>query len=268
MADFYAGFSGSGSYQLHLVVNQASQNQGGNYSTDNWALYVEKTAGSGFWTSSSGNTGGISGDISGSANGWAPYDFTGYTQKLIGSGSGNVAHNADGTKTASGGFSANDSAGDNFGSSSGSWSLAQTRIPKAPLGTTTLSSLTVKSATELELAFSFAGDNGGSAITGYRIQYALDAGFTTGVGTKDVGTSSPVTLNGLTPGTLYYVRIAAKNAIGVGAYSSAKNARTLGGFRINDGGTWKTMLLYEKIAGEWKLLVPHVNDGGTWKVLG
>lgn len=268
MADFYAGFSGSGSYQTHLVVNQASQNQGGNYSTDNWALYVEKTAGSGFWTNGSGNTGGISGDLTGSANGWAPYDFTLYTQKLIGSGSGNVTHAADGTKTASGGFSANDSAGGNFGSSSGSWSLGQTRIPKAPLGTTTLSSLTVKSATELTLAFSFAGDNGGSAITGYRIQYALDASFTVGVGTQDVAAGSPKDLTGLTPGTLHYVRIAAVNAIGVGAYSSAKSARTLGGFRINDAGTWKVMLLYENVGGVWKLLVPHLNDAGTWKVLG
>lgn len=130
MADFYAGFSGSGSYQTHLVVNQASQNIPGNYSTDNWAEYVEKTAGSGFWTFGSGNTGGISGDLSGSANGWAPYDFRGYTQKLIGAGSGNVAHGADGTKTATGGFSADDSAGGNFGSSSGSWALGQTPIPR------------------------------------------------------------------------------------------------------------------------------------------
>lgn len=131
MADFYATFSSLSSYQAHLVVNQASQSIEGNYSADNWAEYVEKLAGSGYFTGGSGNTGGIGGDISGAANGWAPYDFRSYTQRLIGSGSGNVAHNADGTKTASGSFAAADSAGGNMGSASGSWALGQTTIPRA-----------------------------------------------------------------------------------------------------------------------------------------
>lgn len=130
MADFYAGFSALPQYQLHARVVQSSQNVPGNYSTDSWWEWVEKLSGSGYYTGSSGNSGGISGDISGGAGGWAPYDFTSYSSLLIGSGSGNIAHNADGTKTASGSFSASDSAGGNMGSASGSWALAQTPIPR------------------------------------------------------------------------------------------------------------------------------------------
>lgn len=139
MADFYADFSGvpgwasPGQYKLHTVVTQASQNILGNFSTDAWAMYIEKQHGTGYFSGASGGSGGISGDLSGSAAAIAPYDFRDYVQKLIGSGSGNVAHNPDGTKTASGSFSASDSADPTIGSASGSWALGQTPIPRGAM---------------------------------------------------------------------------------------------------------------------------------------
>lgn len=130
MPHFYSTFSALPQYQLHGEVSQTSQNIPGNSSLDSWWLWVEKLSGGGYYSGNSGNSGGISGSLSGSANGWAPYDFTAYSSRLIGSGSGTVAHNADGTKTASGSFSASDSAGGNMGSASMSWAMAQTPIPR------------------------------------------------------------------------------------------------------------------------------------------
>ncbi len=131
MAEFIAGFSALPQYQLRCSITQGAQNIPGNATTVNGALYVEKLSGSGYVNYTSGNSGGISGDIAVGAGGWSPYDFTAYTSRLIGSGSGSVAHNADGTKTASGSFSAADTAGGgNMGSASGGWALGLTPIPR------------------------------------------------------------------------------------------------------------------------------------------
>jgi hypothetical protein len=64
--------------------------------------------------------------------------------------------------------------------------------------------------------------NGGSAITGYVLQYSSNAGatFTTVTGTI---TASPKTVTGLTAGLSYSFRVAAKNAIGTGLYSGRSN---------------------------------------------
>jgi len=130
VADFYATFDGNSSYRAHATIVQSSQDQAGNYSTVSGQEFVEKLAGSGYATSATGNYGGISGDITIPADGWAPYDFSQYAQKLIGSGSRNVNHDPDGTKTASGAFGASDAHGGNFGFASGSWALGLTPIPR------------------------------------------------------------------------------------------------------------------------------------------
>jgi len=132
VADFYAAFSILPQYQLHTVITAGAQSIPGNSTSVSGAEYVEKLSGSGFFTGNSGNTGSISGDISVGASGWAPYNFATLPTKLIGSGSGTVVHNPDGTKTAAGSFAANDSAGGNMGSASGSWALGLTRIPRGP----------------------------------------------------------------------------------------------------------------------------------------
>lgn len=132
MADFYTLFSIRPQYQLHAGIYAGAQSIPGNSSAVTGALYVEKLSGTGFFTASSGNTGGVSGDIAFSGAGWAPYDFTGATFKTLGTGGGTVTHNPDGTKTASGSYAAADSAGGNLGSASGSWALGLTPIPRGP----------------------------------------------------------------------------------------------------------------------------------------
>jgi len=74
-----------------------------------------------------------------------------------------------------------------------------------------------RNSNSLTAIFSAPADNGGSAVTGYSIQIALDAGFTSGVQSKTSG-GSPVSFTGLTPDTVYYVRVAAINQYGTGPW--------------------------------------------------
>jgi hypothetical protein len=60
-------------------------------------------------------------------------------------------------------------------------------------------------ATSLTVTWNAAANAGG-----YAVQYATDAGFTTGVGSKTVNSSILSTdITGLNPNTLYYVRVKA-----------------------------------------------------------
>jgi len=133
MADFYTTFSANSQYRSHCRIVQSSQSSSDNSSVLTGSMWAEKISGSGYLTYNSGNTGSINGDIYVNANGWAPYDFTSYySSKIMGSGTGTVAHSSNGTKIASGSYAANDSAGGNFGSANGSWSLGLTTIVDKP----------------------------------------------------------------------------------------------------------------------------------------
>lgn len=73
-----------------------------------------------------------------------------------------------------------------------------------------------------------APSNGGSAITGYTLQIATNTGFTTGLQTISAS-GTGYTLTGLTPGTQYYARVRANNAVGNGAYSTTLPFTTVSG---------------------------------------
>jgi hypothetical protein len=89
-----------------------------------------------------------------------------------------------------------------------------TTVPGAPtIGTATAGNA---SAT---VAFTPPGSNGGSAITGYTA--TSTPGSITGT-----GTSSPITVSGLTNGTAYTFTVHATNSVGNSAESSASNSVT------------------------------------------
>jgi hypothetical protein len=60
--------------------------------------------------------------------------------------------------------------------------------------------------------FTFQGDVGDTAILGYRVQWATNSSFTSGVGTFDVSNGQP-NIYGLTPGVRYWWRITARNRV-------------------------------------------------------
>jgi len=119
-----------------------------------------------------------------------------------------------------------------FGSFSGYLAGVMTyaEAPTAP----TLVSVT-KSGANAVVTITGSSDNGGSAITGYVIQYATNAGFTTGVGSKET-TSGTTTITGLTPGVTYYFRVAARNAVTAAAGTTSTWSAT-GSLLMTTGGT-------------------------------
>jgi hypothetical protein len=103
------------------------------------------------------------------------------------------------------------------------------------------------------VSWSAPADNGGTGVTGYRIEWATNISFTAGTGNKSVGAVSSDTVTGLTPGSTYYFRVAAINAVTTAAstwstYSGTASVALLGGVKIadsaNDSGFVSSSSLY------------------------
>lgn len=77
-------------------------------------------------------------------------------------------------------------------------------------------------STQVSLSWTAPSDNGGSDITDYVIQYKSGSTWTTYV--DGVSTATTAIVPGLTNGTAYNFRVAAKNAEGTGAYTASITA--------------------------------------------
>lgn len=87
--------------------------------------------------------------------------------------------------------------------------IVYTQVPTAP----TITELEQASLTEAQVEWSAPTDNGGSAVTGYRVDWSTTSGFTADVHTSFPGAVLTTTLSGIEPGSTIYVRIAAINAV-------------------------------------------------------
>ena len=70
-------------------------------------------------------------------------------------------------------------------------------------------------------------DDGGSAVTDYRIESSVDGATWTAVD-DGVSTATTSTVSGLTNGTIYQFRVAAVNAVGTGSWSATVAATPAG----------------------------------------
>jgi hypothetical protein len=109
----------------------------------------------------------------------------------------------------------------------GPWSATRnfttgTTVPGIPTGVDA-----VASGTSITVTWDAPTDNGGSALTGYRVQRATNAGFTTGVVAVDVSaTPRSYQVTGLAHGTQYWFRVLAKNSTGDSSFSTSDSATT------------------------------------------
>jgi alpha-tubulin suppressor-like RCC1 family protein len=93
------------------------------------------------------------------------------------------------------------------------------KTPDAP----TIGTATATGPTSVSVTFTAPSNVGGSAITGYVATAKKTSDGTTISGT---GSSSPVTISGLTLGDAYTVTVAAVNSFGLGVSSAASNSVT------------------------------------------
>ena len=98
-----------------------------------------------------------------------------------------------------------------------------TTVPGAPTSLTA----TADGSTEIDLAWTAPSDNGGSAITGYKIEVSSDGGTTWADLEDDTGnTGTTYSHTGLSAGTTRHYRVSAINANGTGTASGTASATT------------------------------------------
>jgi predicted phage tail protein len=95
-------------------------------------------------------------------------------------------------------------------------STSSLSVPTAP---TSLTAFAV-SPTEVSLSWSAPSSNGGSAITGYKIEYKIGSGSYTTLVSNTASTTTTYFQSGLTTGTAYSYKVSAINSAGIGAASN------------------------------------------------
>ena len=102
-------------------------------------------------------------------------------------------------------------------------------VPGAPTSLTA----TDVSSTQINLSWTAPSDNGGSTITGYKIERSPDGSTWSTIVSNTGNTSTSYTDNGLTHSTTYTYRVSAINSVGTGSPSNTASATTSAGIVLN-----------------------------------
>src|SRR5439155_91016 len=102
-----------------------------------------------------------------------------------------------------------------------------TTLAVAPSSPTGLSATAVSSS-QINLSWAPPTDNGGSAITGYKVERSTDGGTTWTALVANTGSATTMYSDtGLTPATTYTYRVSAISAVGTSPTSNTASTRTL-----------------------------------------
>lgn len=142
-----------------------------------------------------------------------------------------------------------------------SWSARATavtlRVPYAP------SSPTYSNIEQTSVIVSFTPNgDGGSTITGYQISYGKTSSADTT--TTTVGSLSSV-VTSLDPGALYYFRVRAQNAVGLGDWSAISSITLVAGAWVKQGAVWERAVPWVKVSGVWSVGKPWGRTAGVWR---
>ncbi|MEY3483002.1 MAG: hypothetical protein RLZ40_1045, partial [Actinomycetota bacterium] len=129
-------------------------------------------------------------------------------------------------------------------------------VPSAPTGLSATAG-----AAQVSLRWTAPGQNGGSAITDYRVEYSSDTNSDWTVFADGVSTGTTATVTGLANGVTHTFRVSAVNAIGTGAFSSSVTAVP---WQVNVPSAPRdlviTTVMSTSISLEWK--IPAIDGGG------
>lgn len=143
----------------------------------------------------------------------------------------------------------------------GAWSPTATSpgVPSAPSSITT-----TRTARDVTVTVGAPTTNGGSAVTGYFVQYSTNAGSTWS--TAQAMTAQSYTYTGLTAGLTYRFRTYATNVTGNSAYTTAPDLFVPAGGKRYDGSAWNSTATAKRFDGSaWvDLTTAKRFDGSTW----
>ena len=94
--------------------------------------------------------------------------------------------------------------------------------PGEPTGLTA----TANGQTQIDLSWTAPSDNGGAAVTGYRIEVSTDGSSWSDLVANTNATSTSYSHTGLTAGSARHYRVSAINSVGTGSASNVDNATT------------------------------------------
>jgi len=196
--------------------------------------------------------------ISGSLSNSGDIGSGSHRSQTLGSATGDIYHNSDGTKSVSFSGSFSPTAwGSNYNLSvSGSADLPT--IPRAPSYTSTSTSEITEHSVRLKAVI----DTKNLTITEGGWYVVMDGH------TDDVyysGQPTDKTITGLIPGTKYWYKGYVKTAGGAtsSTYQSFTTKDCVIHQKINN--SWKKCVPYKKINGTWKKCIPYRKVNGNWK---
>lgn len=261
-----ATFSSNGNYKID--VDAAVTGQSGLTSFIYWRVYVIKTYGSGYMsTTNMGNSGWADSSVGGNPDLWSngnmAYNFQNGSNTgtfMIAEGNFSVQHRPDGNAE----YFVN--AGLNFvnlGSASAGtgWRslphIQTATVPGAPVPV----GFGERTMTSIQYIFSGTTDGGSpirewqalyqdATINGPQIAYAS-------WGSTDLG--------GLLPGRMYNFWSRGRNDIGWGPWSAISSVSTVAPTWVKYEGNWRKAIPYVKHDGTWKLAQPYAKHNGLWK---
>src|SRR5207245_1533224 len=143
------------------------------------------------------------------------------------------------------------SAINSVGTSSTSSTAPATTLAVAPSTPTGLTATTV-SASQVNLSWTAPSDNGGSAITGYKIERSTDGGTTWSTIVPNSGSASTAYSDtGLAHGVTYAYKVSAVNSVGTSSPPNTASATTLAVAPSTPTGLTATTVSSSQVSLTW-----------------